>query len=162
MKHLLSFLILTISTSVFATVECKISTIKDAKNCMNDLAEVLPEYEQSNDGFASKRLDLFEALLKMNGYGKKKIASIMKDVAFVGGIVSHQDEHVILYYTMKKGGQVSPVEVFEINVADLESLFSDDPESTDVKTYFLGTNGKNIDVYEEITERISDYVEHVE
>lgn len=156
---LLSVLVITfVTTSAFAQKmpTCKITTLASAKACMNKVAEAHPSYEEPNEVLVSTRKDLMLKLL--NGLDflsdKKKVLASVEDAEYFGFMLQHTDEHNLFYYALPKGNAVRPVELYELNLADLNFVFK---KPLPVSTFFLGADGRKFDIFEDLKEALADF-----
>jgi len=118
---------------------CSIRSLSDAKKCMRKVAQAFPAYEEPNDGLATTNVAGLVKVLKLLGRDSQSIQKA-KNADYAGLVVGHGDEHHIYYYALKNGKNTAPVELYDLNVVDMEYLL-DAPYSSQAlnpATYFLG------------------------
>ncbi|MGE0525922.1 MAG: hypothetical protein AB7G93_21845 [Bdellovibrionales bacterium] len=138
-------------------VKCDIETLIDAEICMFKVAEARPKYQGSNDGMATDRVSALVTVLRLLGLNENAVRQAQK-ADFAGLMVEHGDEHHIYYFTLSKGKDVSPTEVYDLNTVDIgfELTPPYSAEALDPDTYFLGLDATEIDVHSELAERLED------
>ena len=97
-------------------VKCDVHSLRDAQACMDKVAEAYQSYEEPNDGYAvadTQRLVEVLSVLRVKGITKAKEAD------YAGFMIEHGDEHHIYYFAINKGKNVSPVELYDLNVVDI-------------------------------------------
>ncbi len=148
MKTLLLTLSLFLSASAFAAwPTCDIATLEDAQSCMKKVAKSMPEFEEANQGFASVRKFDLVKVLKANGL-KDSYIKKAADAKFVGFVLVHEDEHKIVYFSMKAGKAVKPSEIYELNIVDLQYDVKSPIKAEEV---FLNVPGmKKLDSFEDV------------
>lgn len=153
MKKIILMLSL-ISLNCFAEVKpfCTVTNIRVAKQCMDRVAKNLPEYEEPNQGMASVDKTHLVKFFKAIGLSKETIAEV-ENADYVGAILMHGDEHEVVYYSMKKNKRTFPVEIYSLNLVDLESMLESVIHPNDV---FLGLDASDFDVYEDIEYAIKE------
>jgi hypothetical protein len=159
-KILLACAVLVFGVAEAAEVRCNIKNLEDAQSCMDKLAASLPEFEEPNDGIASRKIEVLVDLLKGLGRGKGEV-EIAKASDFAGAVVVHGDEHHIVYFSLNKGRNVTPVELYDFNTVDFEYLIEKpldgEGKLAKVETYLLGMSTKaatEFDFYDDLNERI--------
>ncbi len=131
---------------------CKINNLVDAKKCMTKVAYKLPEYEEPNDGMASNdKLPVMRMLKAIEA--SPKDLKIAEEADFVGAVLLHGDEHQIVYFAMKKG-TLRPVEIYDLNTVDIESMLVEKVSADD---FFLGLDGRDYDVYEDVAYALKEF-----
>lgn len=145
-----SLLFVNLAQAADETVLCNVRTLADAQACMEKLAAKVQDYEEPNDGFASADKSGLVALFKDWGFVPSAIREV-QDADFIGGLLVHMDEHHLVYYAIKRGQNVSPVEIYDFNTVDLEYMLKGplkaDSASAKIENYFLGLDGRSFDVY---------------
>lgn len=156
-KSILASLVIAFSVNSFAQVRlpsCKITNLQEAQKCMDKVASTYQDYEEPNEGVASTRKDLLVKVMK--ALGNDTAAAKVSKADFVGLMLEHGDEHHIYYFTMKKGTGVKAVELYDLNLVDLESMLEAELTVSDL---FLGTKVGIYDVEEDIEEMIKNWKE---
>lgn len=157
-----SFLLISTAHASQAGVVCNVQTLAEAQACMEKLAAHVQDYEEPNEGFASMDKSSLVGLFIDWGF----VASAVREVQeadFIGGMLVHMDEHHLVYYAIKRGVNVTPVEIYDFNTVDLEYLLkaplTPDSTAAKVESYFLGLDGRSYDVYSELQERIAELLQ---
>lgn len=148
-----SLLFVNLAQAADETVLCNVRTLADAQACMEKLAAKVQDYEEPNDGFASADKSGLIALFKDWGFVSSAIREV-QGADFIGGMLVHMDEHHLVYYAIKRGQNVSPVEIYDFNTVDLEYMLKGplkaDSASAKIENYFLGLDGRSYDVYRDL------------
>lgn len=130
---------------------CKIQNVKDAQFCMNKLAALEPRYNLENDAFASKQVDMMARVLISVGQASQ-IKKIEKG-DYVGVMFEYQDETHLRYYVIKKGTRVQPIELLNLNIADLAYLIR---TPIHAKDFFLGQTKIDSDLMSDVQAALED------
>lgn len=137
-------------------VKCDVETEQDAKACMEKVAEARPSFEEPNEGYATARVGKLVEAVRVLGL-RRVIQQQAAAADFAGMMLEHGDEHHIYYFSIKKGKDVSPKELYDLNIVDFEYIL-DKPysvEALDHNTYFLGiSEAQESDVYEDVAEAL--------
>ncbi len=162
MKYLslLLFSMILSSTTHAASkrVVCNVTSLEDATACMQKVADTRPSYEGANEGFASKNTAGLARALTLLGRDKKSTDRAAK-ANYAGMMFEYGDEFHIYYFTLPNGEDVSPVQLYDLNVVDLEYYLTKpySAEALSPDTYILGLDeAKESGVYEDITERLGE------
>lgn len=138
-------------------VACNVQTLSDAEACMAKVAEAYTEYEEPNDGFATERIDLLVEALTALQLSRRMIASA-EGAKFAGMLFEHGDEHHIYYFAIPVGENVSPYEIYDLNVVDLGYLNNPSAKALNPDTYLLGIEpAKTSDVYEDLKGQLQSH-----
>jgi hypothetical protein len=107
-------------------VTCNVQTLADAEKCMEKVARARPSYENANEGFASKDVSKLADVLKVLS---RKDEDVQQAVGsdFAGVMLEYGDEFHIYYFAIKKGQNVKPVELYDLNTVDFEFLLTTPP-----------------------------------
>ncbi|MGE0632713.1 MAG: hypothetical protein AB7O96_09910 [Pseudobdellovibrionaceae bacterium] len=154
----LSVLFVSALSQAATDVRCSVYNSSQAQDCLDKLALAMPDYEEPNDAFVTKNVKALAKLLKVFGASESEIQQAEK-ADYAGLIVEHGDEHHIYYFLIRKGTNLKPAEVYELNVVDLEYAV-DKPEAKeaqDPKTYLLGIKEAfEVDVFGDLEEQIEE------
>jgi hypothetical protein len=135
-------------------VSCDVQTEADAQKCMEKQALAIEDHEEPNDGFATDRTDMLAGIMRVLDLKPEYVAKA-KDADFAGAVVVHMDEHHIVYYTIKKGKNVSPEAILDLNTADLIYEWEDGSRIPPAKLFFLGSEiGLATDAYDIVVEQL--------
>jgi|GEM_PF-6944963 len=137
-------------------VKCDVESLKDAEACMEKVAASMTEYEEPNEGRASAQVSELVYVLNALGAGAKTVSQAEK-ADFAGMVFEHNDEHHIYYFAIKKGANVTPAEVYDLNTVDFEYELKKpyEPKALKTETYFLGLDCKDSDTYSEAEDRLA-------
>lgn len=135
---------------------CMVSDFYSAANCMKSVALAYDEYEQPNAGVASVRKDTLVKVLAAVKANAKTIATAANS-DFVGIVLEYGDETHLRYIGMKKGS-AKPVEIYDLNLVDLEY---DLVAVLKVNDLFLNLNIKKTDwAYSDAVESLAYALAH--
>jgi hypothetical protein len=140
-----------------AEAACVVNSLRDAKTCMYNFASQMDEGNSPSEGFASLKINHLTTLMSQLGQSKPQA---LTDASFVGAVVVYSDEIHILYYALKSGKDVTPEQVYDLNIVELSNLMKQHQVTAqsplaDAQYYFLGVEGKRFrQAYDDLKEAI--------
>jgi hypothetical protein len=152
------------SSSAFAAqpnVKCDVQSLQDAQACMAKVALAYPDYEEPNEGYATDRTGRLVQALRVLGQDERTLLQAF-NAAYAGLMIEHGDEHHVYYFAIPQGRDVSPVELYDLNIVDFEYILKKPytREALNHEIYFLGiSEARDSDAYEEVAENLRYLVE---